>query len=79
MTVNFLKFSRLKFSIFLAVDKLTKKLRLFENESRNARTNVSSLQIDNEVLKKRCNELDTELAQRITEEDFEKSMKKVER
>ena len=63
----------------MTVDKLTKKIRLLANETRNARRDVSSLQIDNEMLRKRCKEAENESAKKITEEEVERRIEKIRR
>ena len=63
----------------MTVDKLAKKIRLLANETRNSQRDVSNLQIDNEMLRKRCKEAENECTKKITEEEAERRVEKARR
>ena len=67
------------FCIMLTVDKLTKKIMLLTNEKRKAERNISSLQVDSEILKKRCKEAELESSTKISKEEMAKQIEYVKR
>jgi len=63
----------------LQVDKLTKKIMLLTNEKRKAERNISSLQVDSEILKKRCKEAELESSTKISKEEMAKQIEYIKR
>ena len=52
---------------------------LLTNEKRKAERNISSLQVDNEMLKKRCKEAELESSTKVSKEEVARQIEEVKR